>query len=132
MLIVISYTNPEPIFRQIIDQVKTAITTGELAGGEKLPSIREMASELKVSVITVKRAYNELESEGLIMTRAGLGSFVAEVDQEQVKIDLFSGYRLEMEKMIASANAHDIPIRELKQLFDQIFKEDGEKKGRKE
>lgn len=130
MLIVISYTNPEPIFRQIIDQIKTAITTGELEVGEKLPSIREMASELKVSVITVKRAYSELESEGLIMTRAGLGSFVAEVDQEQVKMDLFAGYRLELENIIASAKVHDIPLTELKQLFNQLLKEDGKKKGR--
>jgi GntR family transcriptional regulator len=95
-----------------------------------LPSIREMASELKVSVITVKRAYSELESEGLIMTRAGLGSFVAEVDQEQVKMDLFAGYRLELENIIASAKAHDIPLTELKQLFNQLLKEDGKKKGR--
>lgn len=131
MLIVISYTNPEPIFRQIIAQLKTAITTGELIAGEKLPSIREMAGELKVSVITVKRAYSELESEGLLMTRPGLGSFVANVDRNQVKEDLIEEYKASFEAMVQSAKSHNIPLTKLQQLLEELLaKEENERKGK--
>ena len=131
MLIVISYTNPEPIFRQIISQIKTAITTNDLKAGEKLPSIREMAGELKVSVITVKRAYTELESEGLITTRAGLGSFVAEIDREKVNEELRSEFSQSFKAVVESARAHGIPKRELKQLLEELLKEEDQKKGSK-
>ena len=131
MLIVISYTNPEPIFRQIISQVKNAITTGKVPTGEKLPSIREMAEELKVSVITVKRAYSELENEGLITTRAGLGSFVAEIDPEEVKENLRSDIRDTFRSVMMTAKAHDIEPNELRQLLEELLqKEENQKKGK--
>lgn len=129
MLIVISYTNPEPIFRQIINQLRTAITTGELESGEKLPSIREMAVELKVSVITVKRAYSELEAEGMLTTRPGLGSFVAEVDQELVKVELWKDYRTIFQGVVDSATAHGFPKRNLQQLLEELlWNEENEQK----
>jgi GntR family transcriptional regulator len=130
LLIVISYSNPEPIFRQIISQIKTAITTGDLNAGEKLPSIREMAGELKVSVITVKRAYSELEAEGLITTRAGLGSFVAEVDQEQIRKKLRQEFSATLSEMIATAVAHEISGKELQQLLEELLKKENQEKGK--
>ena len=132
MLIVISYTNPEPIFRQIIQQVKTAITTGEIKAGEKLPSIREMSAELKVSVITVKRAYSELESEGFITTRAGLGSFVAEIDEEEVIADLLAEIQDTFQAAIDTAKSHQIPPHQLQQLLEELLlKEENQVKGNK-
>ena len=77
MFIVISPLNPEPMYKQVTDQVKDAIAAGTLKLEDKLPSIREMSKELKISMITIKRAYSDLESEGYIFTRPGLGSFVA-------------------------------------------------------
>ena len=73
MFIVISQSDPDPMHRQVTDQVKDAIAKGTLKTGEKLPSIREMSKELKISPITIKRSYRDLEQEGYIITRAGLG-----------------------------------------------------------
>ena len=67
-----------PLYRQIIDGIKRAISDGDLSGGESLPSFRRLAEDLLVSVITVRRAYEELEREGIIFRRQGLGTFVAE------------------------------------------------------
>lgn len=78
MHIHLSYSNPVPLYRQIVDQIKEKILSGELPPGTPLPSIRHLAEEAMTSVITTKRAYSELENEGIIVTRPGLGSFVAD------------------------------------------------------
>lgn len=77
MNIVIRNTGEAPIYEQITQQVKAAILSGELAEGAPLPSIRLLAKELRISVITTKRAYEELEREGFVVTMSGKGSFVA-------------------------------------------------------
>ena len=77
MKILISNADPRPIYEQIVAQVKNLIISGELAAGEALPSMRFLAKELRISVITTKRAYEELERDGFIETVAGKGSFVA-------------------------------------------------------
>ena len=82
MDIILSNTSGKPIYTQIADQVKEQIMTGALAPGEALPSIRSLARDLRVSVITTKRAYEELERAGYVVTVAGKGSFVAERDLE--------------------------------------------------
>ena len=77
MEIYISNSGTKPIYEQITDQIKAAILAGKLAEGEALPSIRFLAKELGISVITTKRAYEELEREGFLYTLTGKGSFVA-------------------------------------------------------
>lgn len=77
MHIVIRNTGDVPIYEQIVTQIKSAIVSGELAEGEALPSMRLLAKELRISLITTKRAYEELEREGFIVTMTGRGSFVA-------------------------------------------------------
>ena len=77
MNIVIRNTGDMPIYEQIVVQIKQAIVAGELAEGEALPSMRLLAKELRISLITTKRAYEELEREGFIVTMTGRGSFVA-------------------------------------------------------
>ena len=83
--IIISNSSGQPIYEQIVRQIKGAVTTGKLPPGEPLPSIRALARDLRISVITTKRAYEELERDGFIYTVAGKGSFVAERDIELVK-----------------------------------------------
>jgi GntR family transcriptional regulator len=75
---VISQTDPRPMYLQIKEQVRHRIAVGELKRGEEIPSIRALAAQIRVSVITIKRAYLELEMEGVIHTRQGRGSFVAD------------------------------------------------------
>lgn len=82
----VSPNNPTPLYQQIVDQVRARILTGELRSGDPLPSIRQLASELLASVITTKRAYSELEAEGLIVTRAGLGTYVADLDSHTIEV----------------------------------------------
>ena len=77
---VIIRSTSQPIYDQIASQIKSQIISGTLAPGEALPSIRGLAKDLKISVITTKRAYDELEAQGLINTVAGKGCFVAEPD----------------------------------------------------
>ncbi|MCE5168480.1 GntR family transcriptional regulator [Paenibacillus profundus] len=82
MKIIISNTSDSPIYQQIKEQIKDAILYGELKEGELLPSIRALANDLRVSVLTTRRVYDELESEGFITTKAGKGSFVAKENLE--------------------------------------------------
>ena len=77
MEILLSNAGQEPIYAQIARQIKQQILSGQLRAGEPLPSIRLLAKELRISVITTKRAYEELEADGFIVTQAGRGSFVA-------------------------------------------------------
>jgi GntR family transcriptional regulator len=127
MLIVISYNNPEPIFRQIMEQIKIAIAAGDLKENEKLPSIREMAQELKVSVITVKRAYTDLEAEGYLVTRPGLGSFVASISRTDLKEEKRNDIKRNLMDMIDSAGQYGITAEEIMDLLASI---DSERKGK--
>ena len=85
MDIIISNSGNQPIYEQICRQGKGAIAAGKLKPGEQLPSIRALARDLRISVITTKRAYEELERDGFIYTVAGKGSFVAQQDLELAK-----------------------------------------------
>jgi GntR family transcriptional regulator len=76
----ISQTDERPMYLQIMEQIRQRIAVGDWPAGQELPSIRALAADLRVSVITVKRAYLDLESEGVIVTRHGKGSFVADVN----------------------------------------------------
>ncbi|MEJ0098318.1 MAG: GntR family transcriptional regulator [Pseudomonadota bacterium] len=77
-LVVISQADPRPLYLQVKEQIRHRIAVGELKSGEEIPSIRQLAVDIRVSVITIKRAYMELEMEGVIQTRHGRGSCVAE------------------------------------------------------
>jgi GntR family transcriptional regulator len=77
-LVVISQADPRPLYLQVKEQIRHRIAVGELGAGAEIPSIRQLAADIRVSVITIKRAYLELELEGVIQTRQGRGSFVSE------------------------------------------------------
>ena len=74
----ISQTDPRPLYQQVKDQLRHRVAVGELKPGDEIPSIRQLAADIRVSVITIKRAYLELEQEGVIQTRQGRGSVVAD------------------------------------------------------
>jgi len=82
MRILISNASPDPIYEQIVQQIRAQILSGDLSEGDPLPSIRKLAKDLLISVITTKRAYEELEREGFINTVGGKGSFVAAQNPE--------------------------------------------------
>lgn len=84
MQILISHNSKEPIYEQIVQQIKKAILANDIAAGYALPSMRNMAKDLDVSVITTKRAYEELEKMGLIYSVIGKGSFVSEQNKEMI------------------------------------------------
>ena len=94
---ILSQADSRPIYVQIMDEISRRVALGDWAPGFRLPSIRELASELKVSVITVKRAYLELERAGVIVTQQGRGSFVSE------RIDVDDVRQEELERAVAHA-----------------------------
>ena len=108
MFIVISPLNPDPMYKQVTDQIKDAIASGTLRPETKLPSIREMAKELKISMITIKRAYADLENEGYILTRSGLGSFVADINWDKLREEKLAEIRFEVTKILNAAARFDI------------------------
>jgi len=79
MLLTLDNTTSVPLYQQIVDEIRGKILTGQMKPGDPLPSIRQLAADLLISVITTKRAYQDLENEGLIQTRPGRGTFVGEV-----------------------------------------------------
>ncbi|SHI72193.1 GntR family transcriptional regulator [Clostridium amylolyticum] len=85
MNILISTLSQTPIYEQIQNQIKELVLSGKLKPEEQLPSIRLMAKDLKVGIITVKRAYQELENEGIIVNLQGKGCFVANIDKKKIK-----------------------------------------------
>jgi GntR family transcriptional regulator len=93
MDIIITNQSDRPIYEQIMDQIKAQIMNGELKEGDALPSMRLLAKELRISIITTKRAYEELEREGYIESYTGKGSFVKGVNHEMVKDGLAVGHQ---------------------------------------
>lgn len=125
LFIVVSHLNPDPMYKQITDQVKDAIASGELKPETKLPSIREMARELKISEITIKRAYFDLENEGYIITRSGLGSYVADIDRDKLRREKWQEIQKEIDKILQTAKKFGISsgnlinlVREIKESSD--------------
>lgn len=101
MEITLSSSSMTPIYEQLTTQIKSLVIDGKLAAGEALPSVRSLAAELKISALTVKKAYDRLEEEGLIVTVHGKGSFVERTDT-QLALEL---RRHEAEKQLAEALA---------------------------
>lgn len=120
LFIVVSPLNPDPMYKQITDQVKDAIASGGFQPEAKLPSIREMARELKISEITIKRAYSDLENEGLIITRSGLGSYVADINRDKLRQDKWQEIRKAILKILKTAERFDISAREVIALVKEI------------
>ncbi|MCK4267500.1 MAG: GntR family transcriptional regulator [Actinomycetia bacterium] len=113
MFIVISMTSPDPMHKQVKDQIVNAIAGGNLKPHEQLPSIRQMAAELKISPITIKRSYADMESEGYIYARQGLGSFVCEVNRDKLRVEKLAEIRKEVERIIKEGEKYGISTGEI-------------------
>ena len=120
MFIVVSPMNPDPMYKQVTDQIKHAIAAGDLKPETRLPSIREMSRELKISAITIKRAYADLENEGLIYTRSGLGSYVANINKDSLRVEKIEEIRQELRKMIAGGEKYGITRADLIRILDEL------------
>lgn len=121
MNIIISNSANEPIYLQIINQIKSQILTGDLKEGQSLPSIRSLAKELEISVITTKRAYDELEKDGFIVTVAGKGSYVAPVNANILKENKMKMIEQKLSETITEAKLIGMSLEELKKILELLY-----------
>ncbi|MFY9494424.1 MAG: GntR family transcriptional regulator [Limnochordia bacterium] len=124
MKIVISNHSGTPIYEQIKDQIKEAILAGELKPDDMLPSIRQLARDLKISVITTTRAYNDLEEEGFIVSVQGKGSFVLPQSKEMVQENALRKVEKGLWDAIVAAKAGRISKNEVMQMLKVLYEED--------
>jgi GntR family transcriptional regulator len=120
VFVVLSPTHPDPMYKQVTDQIKDAIASGDLKPNERLPSVRELSEALNVSAITIKRAYQDLETDGFILTRAGLGSFVASVEREALREQKLGELREELRRLVQSSAKFGISAGDIARLARQI------------
>lgn len=125
MDIIISNSGAVPIYEQIQSQIKRLILAGILAEGEALPSMRLLAKELRISLITTKRAYEELEREGFVTTVPGKGSFVAARNPELVREEHLRRTEEYLQKAAAEARFGGLTLDELQTLAGYFYTEDG-------
>ena len=121
MNILISALSQTPIYEQLENQIKELVLKGQLKPQEQLPSIRLMAKDLKVGIITVKRAYEDLAKEGIIINLQGRGCFVAEIDRAKIKaihLDMLRERLLEIKEF---ADTTDISSMEISNLLNEIY-----------
>ena len=124
MNIIISNSSGKPIYEQIVAQIKQLIMTDVLKEGDALPSMRTLAKELRISVITTKRAYEELEKEGFIETSTGKGSFVAGKDKEMIREERYRQIEALLEKACETARMNGMTLEELLDIMTLLYKEE--------
>ena len=124
MKIVISNTSEAPLYQQIKDQLKDAILKGELVEGDALPSIRAFANDLKVSVLTIRRVYDELEQEGFVTSQVGIGTFVLTSNIELLRDSKRRLVENKMLDMIQTAKSLGISKDELNAMMDILYEEE--------
>ena len=123
MNISISNSSTIPLYEQIQNQIKSQILNGYLKSGDGLPSIRGLAKELKVSIITTKRAYEELEKEGFLETVTGKGTFVASKNNERLKEIAMYEIESKLEEIIRQAKAIGLTLEEGIDIFKSLYEE---------
>ncbi|TCS82571.1 GntR family transcriptional regulator [Tepidibacillus fermentans] len=124
MDIILLNTSDLPIYQQIKDQIIEQIMKGQLLEGEQLPSIRSLAKELKISVITTKRAYEELEKEGYIDTVVGKGSFVSLRNKKILKQKQLEMIQNKLKLIVSDSKKYDITLEQLIEMIEMFYKED--------
>ncbi|MBR7794792.1 GntR family transcriptional regulator [Virgibacillus sp. AGTR] len=124
MQIIISNNVKGPIYEQIYTQIKKHILTNELQAGQSLPSMRQLAKELDISVITTKRAYEELEKNGFIFSIVGKGSFVSEQNNEMIRERKMKVIEEQLMDAIQNSKEIGLELTELEELLRMLFKEE--------
>ena len=123
MELIIRNTTNQPIYDQIYSQIKAQIIAGKLSPGEALPSIRALAKDLRISVITTKRAYEELEREGYITSVPGKGSFAAEINRELLREEQYKRLEEHLNEAVDAARTAGISLGEMKELLETLYEE---------
>ena len=122
MNIIISNSSGQPIYDQISSQIKAKIISGELKEGDALPSMRLLAKELRISVITTKRAYEELERDGFIVSMTGKGSFVAAKNLDFIREENLRKIESLMQEIIGLSAGCGLSLDELQQILVLLYK----------
>ena len=123
MNIIISNSSGVPIYEQIEEQIKTQIMSGALSAGDALPSMRVLAKELKISIITTKRAYEDLERDGYIANVQGKGCFIKAMNADLIRENMLFSIQELFEKAVDKALVGKINLDELKETLGIIYKE---------
>ena len=121
MNIIISNISKDPIYEQITKQIKDNIIKGSISEGELLPSIRNLARELKISVITTKRAYEELEREGFIETVPGKGSYVSSQNKDLLREKKIKSIEDKLMEAIEESKIIDLTKKDLEEMLDILY-----------
>ena len=121
MKIIINTSSMVPIYEQIIDQIKTMIRKGDLKQNDQLPSVRALSKELKISALTVKKAYDELEKEGFTVTIHGKGSYVTAANTELMMEEQRKEVEQDLEQAILKGRRYGISDEDIKTLFELIL-----------
>ncbi|XOQ46018.1 MAG: HTH gntR-type domain-containing protein [Thermocaproicibacter melissae] len=119
--VVISNSDPKPIYKQITDQIKNQIITGVLQPGDVLPSMRVLAKELRISVITTKRAYAELEHDGFVETVGGKGCFVAAKNREFLREEYLRKVEESLQTAVDIAKRGGITLDEMNEMLSLLY-----------
>ncbi|KFI46654.1 GntR family transcriptional regulator [Bifidobacterium bohemicum] len=125
MKLIISSVSGEPIYEQIKRQIRHAVFDGELKPGDALPSLRSLARELRISVLTVTRAYNELANEGIVVNVQGKGSYVADHADATMRETLAGQVDNALRQVGVAARAAGIPIVDLMGMLEKAYNEAG-------
>ena len=126
MDIIISNSSNTPIYEQIKEQIKNKIVSNELKTGELLPSIRTLAKDLRISVITTKNAYEELEREGYVTTIPGKGTYVASKNIELIREEQLQKIEGLLDTAVSIAKISNISKKEIENMLEIIYEEDNE------
>ena len=124
MNLIINHTSMEPIYEQIIAQIKAEVIEGRMTAGDALPSVRTLSRELKISALTVKKAYDNLEEEGLIVTVHGKGSFIAAANQELLMEERRKELEKELEAAVQKARTGGLSAKEVRESFELIMEDE--------
>ena len=124
MNLIINHTSMEPIYEQIVAQIKAEVIEGTLTAGEALPSVRPLSRELKISALTVKKAYDNLEEEGLVVTVHGKGSFIAAANQELLMEERRKELEKELEAAVQKARTGGLTAKEIRESFEIIMEDE--------
>ncbi len=124
--IIISSASNLAIYEQIMNQIKTAIINKDIVAGDALPSIRGLAKDLQISVITTKRAYEELEREGLIYSKAGKGFYVNEQNTNLLKEKKITMIESHLSEIIKECKAAGLSLEDIKDIIDVLYQENAE------
>jgi len=123
MNIIISNSSQDPIYEQIVKQIKNMIIRGELAENEALPSIRSLAKDLQISVITTKKAYEELEKDGYIVTVQGKGSYVAAQNKELLKEMRLKIVEEKLAEAVDAGRSIGLSLEEMQEMLKILYEE---------